>query len=76
MPQLKPVPFSKFESFLFYIGCKFVRQKGSHRSYQRAGLNRPIIVPYRKEIPVYIIKNTLRNLGMSTDNFLVIIDKL
>lgn len=77
MPQLNPVSFNKFDKFLKYAGCVFVRQKGSHCVYQRAGLIRPIIVPYHaKEIPVYIIKNTLRNLGMTTDNFLEILNQL
>ncbi|MDR3170707.1 MAG: type II toxin-antitoxin system HicA family toxin [Treponema sp.] len=76
MQPLKPVPFTTFEKFLTYAGCVLVRQKGSHRSYQRPGLIRPIIVPYRNEIPVYIIKNTLRNLGMDTDTFRAILGQL
>jgi predicted RNA binding protein YcfA (HicA-like mRNA interferase family) len=77
VPKLNPLAFSRFEGFLKYVGCTFIRQKGSHCIYQRPGLIRPIVVPYHcKEVPVYIIKNTLRILKIDIDNFLNIIEQL
>ena len=60
----------KFESFLLWCGCRFQRQKGSHKIYKKPGLIRPIIIPAYREVPVFIIKNTLRHLGMTNQQYL------
>jgi predicted RNA binding protein YcfA (HicA-like mRNA interferase family) len=52
-------------------------KKGSHRVYQRPGLSRPIILPcHTKEVPVYIIKNTLRNIALDVERFWDIMERL
>ncbi|OGY37366.1 MAG: hypothetical protein A3E36_02985 [Candidatus Andersenbacteria bacterium RIFCSPHIGHO2_12_FULL_45_11b] len=76
MPRLAPLPYKKFERFLLYIGCTFERQKGSHKVYSKAGLSRPIIVPTYKLLPVMIIKNNLRTLGLSQKQYFEILKKL
>ena len=69
--------FGKFrESFLFYVGCHYERKKGDHRIYGRSDLKRPIVFPEDKEIPVFIIRNNLRVLGISHNEFLNILEKL
>jgi len=45
MPRITPISWKKFEKFLFFIGCKLVREKGDHRIYARDGLSRPIVLP-------------------------------
>ncbi|MFH1454394.1 MAG: type II toxin-antitoxin system HicA family toxin [Armatimonadota bacterium] len=65
--------FQKLLKFLFYVGCAFNRQKGSHRIYQRPDLKRPIIIPYEKELPDFIISANLGTLGISKKEFLRII---
>ena len=59
-----------------YIDCVFVRQEGSHRIYTKAGLNRPIIVPAYRELPVFIIKNNLRTLRINHRQYLDILEKM
>ena len=69
--------FGKFrESFLFYVGCHYERKKGDHRIYGRSDLKRPVVFPEDKEIPVFIIRNNLRVLGISHNEFLNILEKL
>jgi len=76
MPKLTPVHWKKFERFLFYVGCNFVREKGDHRVYWRDGLNRPIIVPRDTQLPVFIIRNNLRTLGLSVEDYLEVLKRL
>jgi len=74
--RLTPIPWRRFEQFLFKVDCEYVRQKGSHRVYWRTDFNRPIIVPTYDDLPIHIIKNALRLLKISTEEYLRIIDSL
>ncbi|PIS15967.1 hypothetical protein COT62_00915 [Candidatus Roizmanbacteria bacterium CG09_land_8_20_14_0_10_41_9] len=76
MPQLTPVTWKKFEKFLLYVGCKFERQRGDHRIYWRVGLNRPVILPMYDSLPLFIIRNNLRTLNISADQYLEILKKI
>lgn len=69
MPKILPIDWQDFEKFLLYIGCVFKRQEGSHRVYSKDGLKRPIIVPARKSLPVFVVRNNLRTLGMTPDEY-------
>jgi predicted RNA binding protein YcfA (HicA-like mRNA interferase family) len=76
MGKLQSLKPAKFEKFLKFIGCTYVRQKGSHRVYRQSGLLRPIIVPVHSgDLPVLVIKNTLRQLNISTEQFLEILKR-
>ncbi|MBM4329241.1 MAG: addiction module toxin, HicA family [Deltaproteobacteria bacterium] len=52
MPRLAPVHWRELEKVVLRLGLQFARQKGSHRSYVRSGLSRPVIIPVRSEILV------------------------
>lgn len=76
MPRLTPIKRIKFEKFLVFVGCFFKRQKGDHLIYDRAGLKRPVVFTTDKEIPVFIIRNNLRTLGIPVEEYLKIIERL
>jgi len=44
--------------------------------YDRSGLKRPVVFPADKEIPVFIIRNNLRTLKISHDEYLEILKKI
>lgn len=73
MPRLTPVHWKKFEHFLLHIGCVFEREEGDHRIYWLKGLRRPLVVPREDQLPLFIIRNNLRTLGISTKEYLKII---
>lgn len=73
MPRLNPVSWKEFEKFLVFVGCVFEREHGDHRIYSRADLKRPVVVVKEKSIPVFIIRNNLRVLGISTKEYLEIL---
>lgn len=76
MPKITPISWKKFEKFLIVSGCVFERQKGDHRVYSKAGLKRPIILPEYKALPVFIILNNLRTLGISTKEYIKIMQEI
>ena len=75
MPALTPTSWKDFEKFLLFIGCEFKRQSGGHRIYTRAGLKRPIVIPAHRTLPVFVIRNNLRLLGITTQNYFEILKR-
>jgi len=76
MPRIVPIHWKRFEKFLFFVGCAFEREKGDHRIYWRADLKRPVALTRDAQLPVFIIRNNLRVLGISTDEYLEILNRL
>ena len=76
MSRLAPVHWKKFEKFLLFVGCSFKREKGDHRVYWRKGEKRPIILPRDTEIPIFIIRNNLRTLNISPEEYLDILERI
>ena len=64
------------EEPLFEIGCVFKREKGDHRIYWRVGLKRPIVLPRDAQLPVFVIQNNLRLLGISREQYLEILERI
>ena len=75
MSRLVPLHWKRFEKFLVYVGCQFEREKGDHRIYWRDDLSRPVVVPRDTQLPVFIIRNNLRLLNISAEEFLEILEK-
>ena len=77
MPKISPINYKDFEKFVKFVGCEFVRQKGSHRVFTRSDLNRPIIIPaHKKDLPVFIIRQIIRQLNLSVEDYLEILSKI
>ncbi len=54
-------------------GFKFVRQEGSHRSYVKEGVARPVVIPAYREVPVFIIRTNLKTAGLSRDEYFALL---
>jgi predicted RNA binding protein YcfA (HicA-like mRNA interferase family) len=64
---IRPIGWRKFEEFVLSCGFEFERQKGSHRVYKKKDVLRPLIIPaHPQDIPVMVIQNNLRTMGVST----------
>ena len=75
MAGIGGIHWKRFEKFLLAEGCKFIREKGDHRVYSKAGITRPVIVP-RDTLPPHVVLNNLRTLGISRREYLKTIAKL
>ncbi|OHB20165.1 MAG: hypothetical protein A2666_04220 [Parcubacteria group bacterium RIFCSPHIGHO2_01_FULL_47_10b] len=76
MPRITPISWKKFESFILFVGCEFKREQGDHRIYWRPDLNRPVVIPRYPQLPVFIIRNNLRVLGISSKEYIEILKQL
>jgi hypothetical protein len=73
--QLKNISKAQYEAFLELTLCKHIRKKGGHEHYSRADLTRPITFSNHVDpIPEFIIKNALRELGLSKQDFFDILE--
>lgn len=70
MPRITPVHWRRLERVFVAAGFVFVGQEGSHRSYVRAGVPRPVVIPTYDEVPVFVIRNNLRTAGIARDEYL------
>jgi predicted RNA binding protein YcfA (HicA-like mRNA interferase family) len=75
MAGLTPLHWKKFEKVLLYLGCHLVRERGDHRVYWRNNLKRPIVIPRDTQLPVFVIRNNLRVLGVSVKEYLDVLDR-
>ena len=76
MAHLIPIHWKNFEKFLLFIGCRFAREKGDHRIYWRQGLKRPVVIPRYGELPIFIIRNNLRILNITPEEYLEILKRI
>jgi len=51
MPKITPVHWRTLEKVFLAAGFRFARQQGSHRSYVKAGVLRPVVIPTYDEVP-------------------------
>mgnify|MGYP001598822617 CR=1 FL=1 len=69
MPKFTPIDWRTLERIFLAAGFRFARQEGSHRSYVKAGVARPVVIPAYSEVPVFIIRNNLKTAGLSRDDY-------
>jgi len=76
VPRLSPLPWRALEKVFLAAGFVFARQEGSHRSYVKPGITRPVVIPTYSEVPVSIIRTNLKTAGISREEFLALLAKL
>lgn len=76
MPHIAPIHCKKFEKFLLFVGCSLKREKGDHKIYWRQALQRPIVIPRDTNLPIFIIRNNLRILNISPEEYSNILKRL
>lgn len=76
MPRFTPVDWHRLERVFLAAGFRFARQEGSHRSYVREGVSRPIVIPAYAEVPVFIIRNNFKTAGLSRDEYFRLLEQV
>ena len=67
---LRNISLRDYRTFLERIGCQCNRHKGGHEHWTRKDLNRPVTFQTHIDpIPEFIIKNGLRTLGLTKEDF-------
>lgn len=67
---IKPTPYQVQVKIFEAAGCKYVRTQGDHLVYHYPGAIRPVVIPRYKEVPVFIIRNNMKVVGISRERYL------
>ncbi|MDE0469598.1 MAG: type II toxin-antitoxin system HicA family toxin [Candidatus Poribacteria bacterium] len=69
MPRLLPTDWRTQVRIFEKFGCHYVRQRGSHLIYHHPNAKRAVVIPRYDEIPVTFIRNNMRTVGMSREQY-------
>jgi predicted RNA binding protein YcfA (HicA-like mRNA interferase family) len=70
---IKPTDYNTQVRIFESAGCLYVRTKGDHLIYHYPGALRPVVIPKYREVPVFIIRNNMKTIGMTVDEYLKIL---
>ncbi len=72
--KLSNVSLADYREFLKKAGCKKISTEGGHEKWSRNDLLRPIILQTHVDpVPEFILKNALRQLGLTKKDFFEIL---
>ncbi len=78
--RLSNIPLTHFRKFLKSQGLRVIkgpRGRGGHEKWSKSGLDRPITIQTHVDpVPEFIVKQTLRHLGLTRSQFIKEFDKL
>ena len=74
--SIKNISLRLFRQFLTSKGLKIIRTNGGHEIWGGKQLLRPIVIQTHIDpIPEFVIKNNLRNMGVTVEDFLKFCEK-
>ena len=77
MRNLSNVTIAEFRAIMVLLGLTKVRTKGGHEAWMKTGMTRPAIVQTHVDpVPEYVLRNNLRVIGLSRDEFLSLLENL
>ncbi len=53
MPRLTPIHYRKFKKVFEKTGWRYLGDVGDHMQFKKAGHIRRVVIPRRKDVPVY-----------------------
>ena len=78
--KLTNIPLKKFQKFLSNQGLNIIKTskgRGGHEKWSKQGMDRPITIQtHISPVPEFIIKQVLRHLDLSRDEFYELYNKL
>lgn len=73
--KIKPTHYQVQIKIFEMAGCVYIRTKVDHLIYRYPGAVRPVIIPKYKEVPTFVIKNNMRVIEMSRENYLELLER-
>jgi len=70
MKSIKPLSFQKLIKIFEAAGCNYSHTKGDHMIFRHDKAIRPLVIPKYKEVPVFIIKNNMKIIGLTREEYL------
>jgi len=76
MLAIKPTKYQVQARIFKAAGCKYIRTQGDHLVYHYPGAIRPVVIPKYKEVPVFVIKNNMKIIGMSRERYFQLLESV
>ena len=76
MTKIYPTDWKTQIKIFELFGCRYKRKKGSHHVLTFPSAKRAVVIPEYKEIDVDIIKNNMRTVGMTREEYFVLLEKI
>lgn len=74
--KIKPTDWKTQVKLFEKFGCIFVRQKGDHMIFHHKNAKRAVVIPKYDEIPVTVILNNMKTVGMTREEYLSIMESI
>jgi predicted RNA binding protein YcfA (HicA-like mRNA interferase family) len=71
--KIKPTNWQIQVKIFEKYGCVFVRQKGDHLIFHHENATRAVVIPKYDNIPVTIIRNNMKTVGMIREDYFSIL---
>ena len=75
MSRITPVHWKVLECIFKRDGFKFRGQSGSHRIYEKDGIERPLVIPTYNEVDSWIIHGLMHTAKMTRDRYFQLLRK-
>ncbi len=76
MPAIRPTSYQIQVRVFESAGCEYVRTQGDHLVYHHPNAMRPVVIPKYREVPVFVIRNNMKVIGMSREEYFQILESL
>jgi len=76
MTRLLPSDYKTQLKIFQLYGCKYKRKEGSHHVLTCPGAKRAVVIPEYDEIDVDIIKNNMRTVGMTREEYFRLLSRV
>lgn len=76
MPRIFPTDWKMQLKIFEAYGCRHKRKEGSHHILTCPGAKRAVVIPEYDEIDVEIIKNNMRTVNMSRDEYFELLNRI
>ena len=76
MMKINPTDWKTQVKLFELYGCLYKRKKGSHHILTFPGAKRAVVIPEYDEINVEIIKNNIRTVGMSREEYMSLLERI
>jgi predicted RNA binding protein YcfA (HicA-like mRNA interferase family) len=76
MPRIVPIDWKTLLKVFERFGCEYKRKEGSHHVLTCPGVKRAVVIPEYAEIDVEIIKNNMRTVNMSREQYFELLKRV
>jgi len=76
MSRITPIHYKKLIRVFEEAGFHVTRTKGDHVVMVKTKNPRPLVIPEREDVPVFVIKNNMRSAGLTREQYFELLAKV